>query len=521
MLEDKIRQLTLTNEDIKKKMNAIIKAFVMFYGENKRINVETKLNNPIILRMYNNDTLKDMIDDVYDAALNEKMCKFLNVDSNSLIGIDFEELYIQLQNRDENGSEIKWFTNSKTTPKDVIERYHNGEYSELDDIINTYLYVKRIVREYEEEYLTNKRYEEIINKEYDNLLQEKYEEIIPEDIRSVLGNKYNDEFLCFPSLEEAYESSKTKQSILQASLNNTRVNILREFGFNYNTYEEALKDKKVRKFIDKYSRYFKELNNAKKILSATKLVEIVSLSKNYQDNTKEFEGKEVLNEWIDDLDLYNTSQSWYIPNYYVMDDSYQLFACIVINMDRSTNCMDSDIIHELNHAYEYFVYYVNNKFVSGGGWDIDNAEMISGFRKYELISEYVNQRIAVDITNIMHNNGDFIYSLEEPPKDSSLYMYLDFLLCDFYDSFKDIIIESRSKNNGNYLFDMIGKDNFDRLNDLVNEFVSVFGIEFNVLKLLSNPQSYDINQVQYINNLINRKNVIIEDMKNRLNKRNL
>ena len=45
MLEDKIRQLTLTNEDIKKKMNAIIKAFVMFYGENKRIKVERKLGN--------------------------------------------------------------------------------------------------------------------------------------------------------------------------------------------------------------------------------------------------------------------------------------------------------------------------------------------------------------------------------------------------------------------------------------------------------------------------------------------
>ena len=49
------------------------------------------------------------------------------------------------------------------------------------------------------------------------------------------------------------------------------------------------------------------------------------------------------------------------------------------------------------------------------------------------------------------------------------------LLEPFYQEFKSIIIKSRSHGNISHIYEMLGKENFEALNDLTNYFYDTFG----------------------------------------------
>ena len=78
----------------------------------------------------------------------------------------------------------------------------------------------------------------------------------------------------------------------------------------------------------------------------------------------------------------------------------------------------------------------------------------------------------------MHDKGNYILDNKRSNNTSS-YMGVRFLVEKFYQEYKDIIIASRTNGNIDYLFQRIGKENFEAMNDLVNAFYKKFGFGIN------------------------------------------
>ncbi len=136
---------------------------------------------------------------------------------------------------------------------------------------------------------------------------------------------------------------------------------------------------------------------------------------------------------------------------------------------------DVNFIHEINHTIETKLIGKNKKgnLVYKTGFEyITNDEEE---RPYEKFSENINQLIAMEITTMMHNDGVYIF---DNPKSSKIqggtsYEYFNSFTLDFYTTFKEIIKESRKSNNLEVLYETVGKESFEELNRIINEYNSL------------------------------------------------
>lgn len=136
---------------------------------------------------------------------------------------------------------------------------------------------------------------------------------------------------------------------------------------------------------------------------------------------------------------------------------------------------DVNFIHEINHTIETKLIGKNKKgnLVYKTGFEyITNDEEE---RPYEKFSENINQLIAMEITTMMHNDGVYIF---DNPKSSKIqggtsYEYFNAFTLDFYTTFKEIIKESRKSNNLEVLYETVGKESFEELNRIINEYNSL------------------------------------------------
>ena len=92
-------------------------------------------------------------------------------------------------------------------------------------------------------------------------------------------------------------------------------------------------------------------------------------------------------------------------------------------------------------------------------------------REYEKSSEIVNEYVSQDISRLMHDNGIFLFSSKEKAKNTSRSGYetqMGRFAIDFYEQFKDIIIEARKKHDLSILTNVIGEKNFVAYNKLLD-----------------------------------------------------
>ena len=90
----------------------------------------------------------------------------------------------------------------------------------------------------------------------------------------------------------------------------------------------------------------------------------------------------------------------------------------------------------------------------------------------ELFNEIVNELIAQEISQIMSDMGIYIFNTPENKKirGGTGYESTSFLVREFYNNYKQEIIESRKNGNISVILDAVGKENFDALNQLFHEF---------------------------------------------------
>lgn len=172
------------------------------------------------------------------------------------------------------------------------------------------------------------------------------------------------------------------------------------------------------------------------------------------------------------------------------------------------------------------MYELNLKLKAGSeveyicGWDhietnLENLEKSDKIRTYELFNEAINELIVQDISKLMIDNDFFVFNNIDTTKYKGYASYeqTTFLIKDFYNEFKSDILKSRKDGNISHIFDMVGKENFDSLNDLFNTFNNCFnGLNYyHLMDDLSNDKEND--DTKLFNEIVKKKDNILSSMR--------
>lgn len=517
----------------------IIEAFTKYYGEENRQNIEEKFKNMYLVCSQTPKSIKRTLNEIkinysknvildffktFDLKYNEE-----NI--NALFGISkipFEH--------PEKLPIMKYIKNEKKLPNNLSEINNKEKLNEIS------LYLKNIILKYQNiknKYKQNSDYIQKCN-----------------EFKKLLNKKYMDELInrfitYFPSKEiEEYQNKGIITGKMYAYLGNNieTVPLINAFSNESDSILNSPSSKSWEKEFIKKDRinYFKKLNldlgedynkylnnpKCKSLIPNTDLIDEIIYTKEYLEQQMYLEYYENLPEYkfnrqnIDKINLknkddgYNLSvffynQTYMTPNIKIENENIIVFPIVNINFEYINEYIDKYIIHELNHVYELTYDISQNKYICG--WEIkSDTKKLSN--KYSALNEIINDIIASEITDIMHKKGIYLFYNEESAKTKggTTYENYKFLVQDFFDVFKPEIIASR-KGDIQYLIDVCGQENFEQLNDLINEFNTK---DFTILP--SNPsaiiEKFNNSNLNEYYNFIKRKEEIISKMLKHKNK---
>lgn len=139
---------------------------------------------------------------------------------------------------------------------------------------------------------------------------------------------------------------------------------------------------------------------------------------------------------------------------------------------------DTIFIHELNHAIEMCITNIEEgKIEYKSGFEICESGHESevgknGKRPHELLSESFNELIAKKVTESMHEAGIFIF---DDPKNARVWggndneRSIEFI-SDMWDTFGSEVLSARLTTSMDTLFSKVGRDNFENMSDLFNDY---------------------------------------------------
>lgn len=205
----------------------------------------------------------------------------------------------------------------------------------------------------------------------------------------------------------------------------------------------------------------------------------------------------------------------------------ELFPLVIVIPDSNGKYTDHKIIHELNHIMELTLTSIaENTYEAVCGWDIvdgtyndtqKDADTINDrkIRPYEMINEIINEVIAQEISELMHNKGIIIADDKEKTSyiGCTSYERTFFIIKDFYREFKETIIKSRRNGNIQVLFDEVGKDNFEELNNLFTIYKENFN-EFSFGRTLMDRKEGKVTEkAKILEDILTRKDKILDKMR--------
>ena len=635
---DRIIRFLNGNEEIKKAIPLYIEAFVKYYGEEKRKEIETKFSNLLCLGYQTPTAIINSLH-IIEKQTTEEYLKPIFESTN--IPLDSIKGTLTLSNK--NSMPIHYFYElidlykmgeygrKKQFYKEIIEKlstkYHmtNEEirylltekqlperYQKIPDTAKEYLMnlidESNIEKDYKrifklakgvleeiipdinednfEEYLNSDTVQKLMNtkedfeKEYKNYKEEL--EPLQDEVKGIkeletkLKNKLYREFLK-DNINIIPEKMKEK---VEQYLNNENAilehNILEIIGFSleHNGYinafsedaEEILNDSnsstwKVNSIKKERINYFKALgldlgNNyddymkseeAKKLIPSKEHMKRFLESKAYYLNkynnmfySSLKRHKNLLSE-VEEIDFmdkedpinamtYIEGVSYISSNFVKEEDEYVSYPILCINFSNyNSNSLDHTIVHELNHVLESCIGLVGEneyEFISGWDFTTANLNLVPGQevntlenrenRPYELFNEIINEIIAKEISKIMHEEKIYIFDDENNSKYeyTTGYDFSKFLVEDFFNEFRDAIIKSRSNGNIEIIFNEVGKENFDALNELFHIYNDSFSSMSKRTKLYSSLQKNEDTELTRIYyDLVKRRNQILDNMR--------
>ena len=436
-MEDRIIRDLEPTKYLKNNLYKYIEAFISYYGEEYREYIENKLNNIFIIAYQHDDDLSNKL-----RLLEKKL-----------------------------GQDVA---------KDKYKEYY--EYIEYNDNLRI-----ELINKYRKEYA----------KRVKNLLPIKYHEIIEQYIKSedapfIFGLKNN----CYEFEEVLGDIEKTTfydyfTEEMDEKLNNSEVS---------DVEKQTIIKKRMDYFktigIDKgddYSNYTK----LEEYPSPEMIREIIKIKKQIQDlfnlelNSKIYpnclfnkEEKEMglLCDSSEEFSLIRLKDEYNCvhPNVRNNNGTMELIPEMFIYTGTDSLQRDNIIIHELNHIVEMALTDVSKNIVTiRSGWDKhqeiigekkEHIELERKVEKYERLNEIINELLAIDIHKKFKSMYGGVFSNQNSEDNLSCgYLEQEYIVKYFFETYKKEIIESRLTGNMQVLFDAIGEENFEALNNLVNE----------------------------------------------------
>ena len=503
----------------------------------------------------------------------EKLRKFF-FDGYELENINMQPLYRYMtyidgtNQTDYNKNKVVEFLKQihpETTIDNLDELIKLGTFHSIDTIIPTYRQIYEKYQEYKKEikpYIDyyngcislksnlEKKYLKKMVEELRNLyteseyqqIQEKFNRNYFISIRDVNAKtkNYTSYTIGGSTLIEAF-SEENDEILLngkkwqQDSIKRDRIEYFKNFGLDLGKdYESYINHPQAKALIPSKELVERIINTNKEMHNQMMKEYYTSISE-YQKNRARIDGLGLLDKEDGyDASAYERQLTAITTNLKLIDGKYVEHPLLLMYMGYMEEYYDSSLIHELNHVYELCFQNIDgNYYQMTCGWDIvdghinnqQNTEVSMNEqrekRNYELFNEIINELIAQEISEIMSQSDIYIFNTKENKKikGGTSYEGTKFLVGEFYENYKDVIIESRKNGNMQILFDVVGKENFEALNQLFHEYHENFNgfIRLQVYEDIKN--GIETEKTKKLKEIVERKNIIIAQMEEHSKKR--
>ena len=400
----------------------------------------------------------------------------------------------------------------------------------------------------------NEKLEELLKEKYYLLYLEDNIELIPEKERqpiydyingktkSIYGNEFINTVFGFSlNSQSALEFFNEEcNQVIEENTQEWRISTIKEKRVKYfkaigidlgNNYDDYVNNPEcqakwptkelIDKVVESKNKYYNKFNNEyfERIIEYKAIRERIDKA-GLLDREDSFNAK-----------LLTDSGTFINPNIRLTEEGYETCSLFVICFDNiDTDTLDHHIIHELNHLYELALTSINgNTYEMTVGWDYSSGEMAQERvkevdtintkkpkRNYELFNEIINELIAQEICELMHKDNVTVFDVPGNSRYKGTTSYEDYLVLvqDFYKEFKDIIIESRKNGNVDVIYEEVGEENFEELNNLIKYFYENFKEMkiYSLRRALNNNEDNEMTRIYY--EIIEKRDEILEKMRN-------
>lgn len=583
MNEKNYKKLNPT-QTIQKSFPAIIEAFVTFYGESERQNIETKFKNMLVIGYSSPEEIKRILNDDNKKKSTELIEKFI-ID----IGIDQTEkekmrkIFFGNYNLDDwaytpinnyigyiNGAEyqktnaIKFLQQlyPEVTNDNLDNLIASGTLNDLDKYIKAFTEILMEYKKYKESIEQYRNYlakcDELKHnlemkylKKFISTVQDLFTETELSEFEQIFNNKHFSYYSLYsankktknllgfsfnsPSLIEAFS---TENEILldngvswqKSSIIRDKISYFKNFGLNLGDDYELYKNNPQTKQLIPSQELIERVINTRTTLYTEMKNEYYQSLPEFKDNRKRIDNEQLLDkEDSYDANAYENNKTFVAPNIKSTENGYIIFPLMCISMGGVNEYLDHNIIHELNHVFELHLSNVEWDFYSVTcGWDLlkgqisnQRSEVVSiennqQKREYELMNEIINELISQEITNILFQSEHYIFNTKEDAKikGGTSYELTRFLIIDFYEIYKKEIIESRKSGDITKLYETVGKENLEELNNLFHIFYKHFpGIGLKFYDAISaKNEGRETEETKILDELIAKRDEILNRM---------
>ena len=365
-----------------------------------------------------------------------------------------------------------------------------------------------------------KEYNIIINSSFDIFDIEEEYIYLNRDLTSTLIEFFNEK--CNQVLEKEFDERIEY-------IENSRILYFKKLGLNLGDDYSNYKNNEIANKLIPSPDFIETFTKIKEKLYLEMQKEYYESLPEYQINRKIINNLDLLDK-DDGYDIYAyMSESTMItPNVKIINNKYTIYSLVLIYLGNDGGYLDTYIIHELNHVLEASLTSFDGKnYIMTNGWEIyndkisekaDEIEVLINKpkRKYELFNEIINELITQDIVKILFNSENYILKNKNTALISggTNYEHTKFIAIEFYETYKKEIIESRKNGNIRLIYDTIGENNFNALNDLFNLYYKYFPneISYELLEDLENGIDNERTKIYY--EIEKQKDIILTNMKN-------
>jgi len=407
------------------------------------------------------------------------------------------------------------------TEEKLDEFIINGKLAKLDSFVDAYKRLlekynsyKEIFKPYQEYVLKCERLKDKLEKQYMMLLVNEISDLFnEEELQEIEGNYYsnygkmikdvNGKTKCYfggqlgsVALIDAF-SSESEQLLVDGSdwrrnsIIEDRMKYFKNMGINLgDNYLDYVNHEDVRQLFPKLKELAERIIVKRGELYTLMMNEYYQSLEQYKQDIKRIEKVGLVNKVYEyNANAYEVDGTFISANIKMVDNEYMLVPMLCYSMGNLEEYLDQVLVHELNHVYELSLQRVDkNVFYHLCGWDSLKGELETEIqsvvsleentvkREYELFNEIINELIAQEISKILFDSGGYVFNTKENAKirGGTNYENSMFLVKTFYETYRKEIIESRKSGDMTKLFDIVGKDNFEALNQLFHEFYENF-----------------------------------------------